>query len=100
MYEQFREERAGMFAESDARLLEVRRQAEEERARFEDQARLREFEIQRLHRVLQQADRNAHESENAARVAVEELASAQAQSVGTLPSVARPPSQLVCSHRL
>ena len=33
MYEQFREQRARMIAESDARLLEVRLQAEEERAR-------------------------------------------------------------------
>ena len=76
LYEQFRQERARLVAESDARLLEVRRQAEQERARYADQVRLREIEIQRLHRVLQQADRNGLESQNAPRLAAEELARA------------------------
>ena len=52
IYEQFREEGARMIPESDARLQEVRRQAEEERLRYADQVRLREIKIQRLHRVL------------------------------------------------
>ena len=59
MYEQFRQERARMIADSDARLLQLRRQAEEARVRYADQERLKEIEIQRLHRVLQQAERNA-----------------------------------------
>ena len=56
MYEQFRQERARMIAEWDSRLQEVRVQAEEERARYEDQVRLWEIEIHRLPRVLQQAN--------------------------------------------
>ena len=71
MYEQFRQDRARMIAESEARLVEVRRQAEEERAHYGNQGQMREAEIQRLHRVLQQADRNAYESQNAAGVAAE-----------------------------
>ena len=100
MYEQFRQERARIIAESEARLVEVRRQAEEKRARYADQVRLKEIEIQRLQadrNVLQQADRNALESANAARVAAEELARAQAQNVGTALRVATPPPQLVGS---
>ena len=100
MYEQFRQKRARMIAESDSRLVEARGQAEDERARYADQVRLREMEIQHLHRVLQQADRNALESQNAARLAAEELAPAQAQNVGALPRVATPPALLVSSPRL
>ena len=59
MFEQFRQERARMVAESDARLVEVRRQADQERAHYMNQVQLREAEIQRFHRVMQQADRNA-----------------------------------------
>ena len=78
------------MAKLDARLLELLRQAEEERIRYEDQVRLREIEIQRLHGVVQQTDRNAYESQNAARAATEELARAQAQNVGIVPGVATP----------
>ena len=48
MYEQYRPQRAGMIAEFDARLVEVRRQAELEGARYTRQVQLREVEIQRL----------------------------------------------------
>ena len=51
----------------------------------------REAEIQRLHRVIQQADRNAYEAQNAARVAAEELAHAQLMNSGAAPRVATPP---------
>ena len=100
MYEQFWQERARMIAELDARLLEVGGQAEEERARYAEQVRRREIEIQRLHRTLQQADRNALESQNGARLAAEELARAQAQTVGAIPRVATPLSQHAGSTRL
>ena len=52
MYEQFRQERARLIAESHAPLLAVRRQTEEERSRNADHVRIREIEIQRLHRVF------------------------------------------------
>ena len=76
MYDQFRHERARMIAESDARLLEVRRQLEEERARYAEEERRRELEIQRLRRVARAADKDAYESQNAARVATAALARA------------------------
>ena len=60
MFEQFRQERARMAAESEARLAEVRRQADEERAHYVNEVQRRAAEIQRLHRVMQQADRNAY----------------------------------------
>ena len=44
-----------MIPDSHARFWEVRRQEEEERALYEDQGRLREIEIQHLHRALQEA---------------------------------------------
>ena len=91
MYEQFRQERAQMIADSDARLLEARWQAEQERARYEDQVRMREIEIQRLHRVVQAADKNAYESQNAARVAIAKLARAQPKPIGVAPRLATPP---------
>ena len=69
MFERFHQERAIMMADSDARLLEVRRQGEEERARFEDQVRRREMENQRVHRVMHAAHKNAYESQNGARLA-------------------------------
>ena len=65
MYEEFRQERARMIAESQALLVEVRRQVEDERAHDVNQVQMRDAEIQRLRRVLQQADRNAFESQNA-----------------------------------
>ena len=89
-----------MIAESVARLVQVRRQAEEECGRYPDHMQLREMENQRLRRVLQQADRNAVKSQNAARLATEELSRAQAQNVGVPPRVAKPPSQIVGSPRL
>ena len=99
MYDQFRNDRARMIGESDARLLEVQRQEVAEIVRYADHGRLRVIEIQDLHRVLHQVDRNAHESQNAALLDTEELAPAQAQSVGTLPRVATPPPTLVGSSR-
>ena len=57
IYEQFRQEREGMSADLDARFMEVRRQEEAERARYAYEVRLTVIEIQRRHRVLQQADR-------------------------------------------
>ena len=83
MYEKFSLQRARMIAESDALLLVLRWQAEEP-ARYSDQVRIKQIEIQRLPRVLQQADRNALESQNAARLAAEELAPAQAPKFGTV----------------
>ena len=69
-----------MIAESDARMLEVGSQAEEDRVRYDDQVRMRELEIQRLYRVVQVADRNAYETLNEARVAKEALARARNNS--------------------
>ena len=80
-----------MIAESDARRLELRKEAEDERALYEEQVRLREMEIQRLHQGVRAADKNGYESQNAARVATSELASAQAQTVVVAPLVAIPP---------
>ena len=74
-----------MIAESDARLVEVRREAEKERAHYVNQLQMREAEIQRLHRGVQQEDHNGYESQNAARVATEELARAQILNVLTVP---------------
>ena len=59
MLEQFSQERARMIAESEARLEAVRWQAEDERAHYINQGQMREAEIQRVRRVLQQADHNA-----------------------------------------
>ena len=47
MLEHFRQERARMIAESEARLLEVRRQAEQDWTHFAEQVRTREIHIQR-----------------------------------------------------
>ena len=77
----------------------MRRQAEEERARYSEQVRFMEIEIQPLHRVLQGADRNASESQNEARESTAELAPAQAQTVGTVPRVATPPPAHAGHHR-
>ena len=52
---------------------------------------MRELEIQRLHRVVRAADKNTYKSQNAARVAIEELAHAHAQTVGVAPRVSTPP---------
>ena len=43
-----------------------------------NQVQMWEAEIQSLYRVLQQEERNAYDSENAAREAAEELARGQA----------------------
>ena len=48
-YEQFRQERARMITDSEAGLVQVRRQAEQERAHYVNQVQMRESEIQRLH---------------------------------------------------
>ena len=57
MFEQFRQEGARMIAESDALLLKVRRQAEDESARYKEQGTIREMEMQRFHRALQAAEK-------------------------------------------
>ena len=80
--------------------LEVRRQADAEREHYVNEVQRREAEIQRLHLVMQQADRNAYEAENSARVAAEELAPAQQMNSGTAPRVATPPPQFAGSPRL
>ena len=49
MFEHFRQERAKMAAESEARLAEVRRQADAEREHYVNEVQRREAEIQRLH---------------------------------------------------
>ena len=87
MYEHLRRERARMIAESDARLLEVRRQPEDQRVREEEEERRRELEIQRLRQVARAADKNADECQNAARLATAAIARAQAQPVGVAPRV-------------
>ena len=66
MFEHFRQERARRAAESEARLAEVRRQADAEREHYVNEVQRREAEIQRLHRVMQQADRNAYQAQNSA----------------------------------
>ena len=92
IFEKFRQERARVVAESEARLVEVRRQAVEERAHYRNQGQMRKAEIQRLHQVILQADRNAYQSQNAAPVAAEELARAQLLNGGAAPGVATPPT--------
>ena len=99
-YEQSRPQRARLIGHSEARLMEVRRQAEEERAQYMHQVQMREAEILRLHRVLQQAERNASASQNAARVSAEELAPVQSMNVGSVTRAAMPPPMLVGPHRL
>ena len=100
MFEQFRQERARMIAESEVRLVEVRRQAEDERAHNMNQVQMREAEIQRLRRVMQQADRNGYESQNAASLAAGELELAQLMNLGALRRAATSPAQLVGRSRL
>ena len=95
MYDQFRQERVRLITESEVRLLEVLAKAAAERARLADEVRIMEADIQRLLRVLQMADRNAYESLNAARVAGEDLARAQALNIGIAPGVSTSPAQLV-----
>ena len=65
-----------------------------------NQVQMWEAEIQSLYRVLQQEERNAYDSENAAREAAEEWARGPAENVGIAPRVARPPAQRVGSPRL
>ena len=90
---------ADLICESDAGLLQVGRQAKEERPLYEHQVRLREREIQRLRRVVQKADTNASESQNVARVANEEFARAEPQNVGTVSRVTTPTPHFVVSPR-
>ena len=90
MNEYLRRERARMIAESNARLLEVRRKMEQERARYEEEERMREFEIQGLRRAARAAERKGYESLNAARVATAESARANSQILRVAPSVATP----------
>ena len=61
MFERFPVQRGRMIADSNARLLEFGRQAEEERAHYEDQPQFSEIEIQRLHRILHETPRTAFE---------------------------------------
>ena len=89
-----------MAADSETRLVEVRGQAEEKRAHYVNQVQMREAEIQRLHRVMQQADRNPYKAKNAARGAAEELAGAQLMNLRTASRVATPPPKFGGSHRL
>ena len=97
MYVQFQQERARLIAESEARLVEVRSQAEKDRLRYAEQVHLREEEIQRLRRVMQQVDQNALASQNAARAAEEELARARSQNVLAMRSASTSPQ--LDSHR-
>ena len=100
MDEHLRRQRARMIAESDARLLEMRRQMEQERARYEEEERRRELEIQRLRRAARAADRNAYESQNAAREATAESDRAEAQILGFATRVAPPiPSYAATSRQ-
>ena len=99
IYEQFRRERSRMIADSDARLLQVRRQAEEEQDSEENQMRLREIEIPLLQRDVQQAYSNHHISKNAALVATEELVRGHAQNIGAVLRLATPPGPLGRSPR-
>ena len=91
MYEQFRQERARMVAESEARLVKVRRQAEEDRQRYAEQVHMREAEIERLRRVMQQVDQNALVSQNAAKLAEEGLARAHALNATAMRRATTPP---------
>ena len=90
MYDQLRTERVRLIAEAAARVQEVGRQGDAERISYEDQVRLREIEIQRLHIGLQAAEKNAYESQQIEREAAEELARAQVQSVIVARRVATP----------
>ena len=65
-------------------------QLEVERARYEEEDRRPELEIQRLTRIARDAHKNAHESQNAAGVATGALARAQAQPGGGAARVATP----------
>ena len=100
MFEQFRQARTRLIVDSEARLVEVRPQAEEERAHYMNQVQMRQAEIHRLHWVIQQADRNAYEGQNAARVAAEELARGQLMNARPAARVATPPPQFVGRPRL
>ena len=91
MHEDLHRERTRIIAESDARLLEMRRQLEEERARYEEEERRRELEIQRLRRDARAAEKNAYELQNAERVPTAESDRAQAQSLRVVPRLATPP---------
>ena len=100
IFEQFPQEGARIVPESDARLVEVQRQAEDERAHNLNQVQMREAEIQRLRRVMQQADRKGYESQNAASLAAGQLELAQLMNLGALRRAATSPAQLVGRSRL
>ena len=80
-----------MIGESEAQVVEVRRQAEEDRLRYAEQVHFREDEIERLRRVLLQLEQNALVSQNAARLAESELARAHALNATARPRAATPP---------
>ena len=65
-----------------------------------NQVQMREAEIQRLRRVMQQADRKGYESQNAASLAAGELELAQLMNLGALRRAATSPAQLVGRSRL
>ena len=96
--EHHRRERERMIAESVAGLLELRRQVEEERARYEEE-RWREFKIERLQRITRAVDKEAYEAHNAARVETAESDRAQAEILGLASPVATPPSSYAGSPR-
>ena len=75
MFDQFGTEPGSPIAETDARFQDLRRKAQD-RARYEEQVRMREMEIHLLHRAVQAADKNAYESHNLAPEANAELARA------------------------
>ena len=88
-----------MIADSEARVVEVRRQAEEDGLRYTEQAHLREAEIHRLRRVMQQVNQNKLASQNAARLAEEELAGAHGLNATAMHRAMTPP-QLIGGPQL
>ena len=71
-------------------MVEVRRQAEEDRLRYAEQVHFREDEIERLRPVQQQLEQNALVSQNAASLAETELARAHALTATASPRAATP----------
>ena len=89
MNKRLRQERARMNAESDARLLELRRQVEDERSRYEEDS-WRKFKIERLQRIARAVDIEVYEAHDTVRVATAELARAKTRPVGVAHRVATP----------
>ena len=98
MYEQLRQERARMITESEVRMVEVRRQAEQDRLRYSEQMHLREAEIHRLRHVMQKVDKNALPSQNPARLADEELARENSLNATAMVPAATPPQHIGGPH--